>query len=133
MRVDAAANGDRLVVAMGDGKELLSRYFENGVSARVSPDARRFLVKQWAFEHGPGWFGAYGPGFRATAIEHLFVGDGSAWLELDSLIPDLENEDNVWITWGGPNTLVLSRNGEATSVADAEPGAEWTSVLGHWD
>ncbi len=43
-----ATNGASLILAAGDGEEIHSRYFENGVSAQVSPDARRFLVKQWA-------------------------------------------------------------------------------------
>lgn len=128
LRVEREIHGARLVLAAGDGEEILSRYFEIGVSAIVSPDAQRFLVKQWDFEHPHASSGLYGQPLHG--IERLFLCDGSEWTELNSLVPDLEGR--VWINWGGPNTLVLTRNGDATAVADAAAGAEWTPVLGRW-
>ncbi len=128
LRVEREIHGARLVLAAGDGEEILSRYFEIGVSAIVSPDAQRFLVKQWDVEHPHASSGLYGQPLHG--IERLFLCDGSEWTELNSLVPDLEGR--VWINWGGPNTLVLTRNGDATAVADAAAGAEWTPVLGRW-
>ncbi len=47
--------------------------------------------------------------------------------------PAIEGTDgeNVWIAWSGPNTLMTS-NGSASAVADVQPGAVWTAVLGRW-
>ncbi len=129
LRAEKATNGARLVLTAGDGEEIHSRYFENGVSAQVSPDAQRFLVKQWNVERPIAPAAIHS--LYAASTGRLLLYEDSGWTELNSLIlPDFEG--HLWISWGGPNTLVLTGGGEVTAVADAAAGAEWTPVLGRW-
>ena len=129
LRLEKEDAGVRVVLQQVDGDEILSRRFARGVTAKVSPDAQRFLVTQRTM--GDPWFDyPFFPSLRASGLDQLFVCDGSGWTDLQSLIEGTDGEA-VWIAWSGPNTLMAS-NGSANAVADVQSGAAWTAVLGHW-
>ena len=129
LRLEKDGEDVRVVLQRVDEDELLSRRFARGVAAKVSPDARRFLVTQRTM--AKHWFGySFFPALRSHGLNQLFVCDGTEWTDLQSLIEGMDRE-HVWIAWGGPNTL-MATDGTANAVAAAQSGTAWTAVLGRW-
>jgi len=128
VRVEKDADAVRLVVHGVDGEELQSRRFSGGITARVSPDGKRFLVTRKAMDDPIGF--AFFRAMDASELEELLVGDGREWTNLESLIEGLSG-DHVWISWGGPTTLVAT-NQTANAIAPLQSGTTWTSLLGRW-
>jgi hypothetical protein len=138
LTVDEGRDEVRVVVQQGIEREILSRSFPRGVGVRISPDREHFLISQRSGDSGQGKMGAQGYffysfywGLQGSRLDQLLVGDGTGWVELDSLRDGLQR-DHVTLNWGGPNTVIAT--GEtATAVAAAEPGASWTGIVGDWD
>jgi hypothetical protein len=119
----------RVIVHEIDGVETQSRRFARRVSAKVSPDGKMFLVTQTAMDD-PGFGYSFFRSMAVAGIDQFFVTDGNEWTDLQSLIPGLSGE-HVWVAWGGPSTLIATRNG-SNAVADVRSGADWTAVVGRW-
>ena len=130
LRLDRDGENVRVVLQRIGGEELLSRSFGQAVSVKPSPDGEKFFLTR-RLENNDRWYGySFYPALQGSEVEQFLVCDGAEWTDLQSLIEGLDGE-NVWVAWGGPNTL-MATNGTSNAVAEPQSGARWKAVLGRW-